>query len=123
MTNLQSLLLNDNLISVIDVEFPDSLVELDLSHNQIHALPADFAIPNTCDFWISKFGTGKSKPIPEKKQHLAKHQKPRSSIVCCGFDTADSDSESETSVSFVPGAPARTARRAHRLPRNMQPFR
>lgn len=46
LRKLQSLHVNDNLLTTIDVLLPDSLLELDISNNAISALPLHFSIPN-----------------------------------------------------------------------------
>ena len=110
LAELQCLLLNDNEIAEIaDVVFPDSLVELDLSHNHIAAVPDDFAIPNSCDTWLFKF----NKEPPHKSG-----APPRGGGggLCCGAKAA---------ADVIEPAPAEGARtrRPHKLPKSMQPFR
>ena len=46
LSKLQSLQLNDNLLTALDVQLPDSLLELDVSHNQLTELPETFRMPN-----------------------------------------------------------------------------
>ncbi len=43
---LQSLLLNDNRLTSLAAPLPDSLLELDISHNLVTEIAHDFAIPN-----------------------------------------------------------------------------
>ena len=43
---LQSLHANDNRLTSIDVALPDTLLELDISHNAIATFPVHFRIPN-----------------------------------------------------------------------------